>query len=44
VRRRGILATITAIRGAELADPDASQHPRTAPSDDDAASPVPSLP
>lgn len=33
----GILATITRIRGAELADPDGLRHPRSKPSDDAAA-------
>jgi hypothetical protein len=33
----GIPATITRIRHAELADPNASRHPRTTPSDDAAA-------
>ena len=33
----GIPATIARIRGAELADPNASRHPRTTPSDDAAA-------
>ena len=33
----GIPATITRIRHAERADPNATRHPRTAPSDDAAA-------
>jgi hypothetical protein len=33
----GILATITRIRDAELADPHGTRHPRTTPSDDASA-------